>query len=397
MAAGPTGPLRGVRVLDLTRAIAGPWCVMMLADLGADVIKVEPPGGDPQRGLGPFTREDEERAYGGAFGTYNRNKRAIVLDLTSDEGRATLLDLVETADALVENMRAGVMDAIGLGYEVIHERNPRLVYGAIRGFGDPRTGASPYVDWPAYDVVAQAMGGMVAMNGSSPDDRVKTGPFVGDIYPGTVAAVAVIAALHHAARTGEGQFVDVAMTDAVMALCEMGVMRYSYMGRPDTPPTGNRSEFLVPFDVFETSDGACAIGAPTDHHWAALSRIIGRPDLADDERTATLRGRVRNRELIDGVLADWVAARTTAEVVAALGGAVPVGAVNRPGDLFDDEHVAARQMLVAVDQPSGRPVVQANTPMRFSATPAGVYRRAPRVDEHAEEILAELEERRRRV
>ena len=397
MAAGPTGPLRGVRVLDLTRAIAGPWCVMMLADLGADVIKVEPPGGDPQRGLGPFTREDQERAYGGAFGTYNRNKRAIVLDLTTDEGQATLLDLAETADALVENMRAGVMDAIGLGYEVIHERNPRLVYGAIRGFGDPRTGASPYVDWPAYDVVAQAMGGMVAMNGSSPDDRVKTGPFVGDIYPGTVAAVAVIAALHHAARTGEGQFVDVAMTDAVMALCEMGVMRYSYMGRPDTPPTGNRSEFLVPFDVFETSDGACAIGAPTDHHWAALSRIIGRPDLADDERTATLRGRVRNRELIDGVLADWVAARTTAEVVAALGGAVPVGAVNRPGDLFDDEHVAARQMLVAVDQPSGRPVVQANTPMRFSATPAGVYRRAPRVDEHAEEILAELEERRRRV
>jgi crotonobetainyl-CoA:carnitine CoA-transferase CaiB-like acyl-CoA transferase len=395
MAAGPTGPLRGIRVLDLTRAIAGPWCVMMLADLGADVIKVEPPGGDPQRGLGPFTREDEERAYGGAFGTYNRNKRAITLDLTSDEGRATLLELVDTADALVENMRAGVMDALGVGYEVIHERNPRLVYGAIRGFGDPRTGASPYVDWPAYDVVAQAMGGMVAMNGSSADDRVKTGPFVGDIYPGTVAAVAVTAALHHAARTGEGQFVDVAMTDAVMALCEMGVMRYSYMGRPDTPPTGNRSEFLVPFDVFETSDGACAIGAPTDHHWAALSRIIGRPDLADDERTATLRGRVRNRELIDDVLADWVAARTTAEVVAALGGAVPVGAVNRPGDLFDDEHVAAREMLVAVDQPSGRPVVQVNTPMRFSATPAGVYRRAPRVDEHADEILAELEQRRR--
>jgi crotonobetainyl-CoA:carnitine CoA-transferase CaiB-like acyl-CoA transferase len=284
------------------------------------------------------------------------------------------------------------MDALGLGYEVIHERNPRLVYGAVRGFGDPRSGASPYVEWPAYDVVAQAMGGLVAMNGSSPDDRVKTGPFVGDIYPGTVAALAVTAALHHAARTGEGQFVDVAMTDAVMALCEMGVMRYSYMGRPDTPPTGNRSEFLVPFDVFETSDGACAIGAPTDHHWAALSRIIGRPDLADDERTATLRARVRNRELIDGVLADWVAARSTAEVVAALGGAVPVGAVNRPGDLFDDEHVAARQMLVAVDQPSGRPVVQVNTPMRFSATPAGIYRRAPRVDEHADEILAELEQ-----
>ena len=254
MADGPTGPLRGIRVLDLTRAIAGPWCSMMLADLGADVIKIEPPGGDPQRMMAPFTLDDEEHAYGGAFGSYNRNKRGLELDLTLAADREILLELVETADALVENMRAGVMDALGLGYEVIHDRNPSLVYGAIRGFGDPRTGSSPYVEWPAYDVIAQAMSSFVSMNGSSEEERVKAGPFLGDIYPGTVAALAVTAAIHHARNTGEGQFVDVAMTDAMMAMCELGVMRHTYAGRSDTPPTGNKSAFLVCPDRVGTED-----------------------------------------------------------------------------------------------------------------------------------------------
>jgi len=390
MMAEASGPLRGVRVLDLTRAIAGPWCTMMLADLGADVVKIEPPGGELQRAMAPFTLEDEERAYGGAFGSYNRNKRSIALDLNDDRDRQTFLELVDGADALVENMRAGVMDGLGLGYEVLAARNPRLVYGAVRGFGDPRSGESPYAHWPSYDVVAQATGGLVSMNGASPTEQVKVGPFVGDIYPGTIAAMGVLAAIHHASRTGEGQFVDVAMSDAVMALCEMGVMRYSFLGKGETPPSGNRSDYLVPYDVFVTSDGACAVAAPTDHHWRELAAIVGRPDLATDERTATLRARVRNRELVDGLLAEWTAQRSTADVVEALGGKVPVGPVNTPGDMFSDPHVAARDMLVAVEQPSGRPVVQVNTPMRFSASPAGIYRRAPRLDEHGDELRAEL-------
>ena len=385
-----SGPLTDIRVIDLTQAIAGPWSTMMLADLGADVIKVEAPRGDLQRRMAPYTLDDDVRAYGGSFSSYNRNKRGVVLDLNDEGDRERFLQLVETADALVENMRAGVMDGLGLGYETIHERNPRIVYGAIRGFGDPRTGESPYADWPAYDVIAQAHGGLVSMNGSSPDERVQVGPFLGDIYPGTVGALAFLAAIHHAKRTGQGQFVDVAMTDSIMAIAEQGVMRYSYMGRGDTPPSGNRNDFAVPFDVFDTKDGAVAIASPTDHHWRELAPIIGRPDLADDERTATLRQRVRNRELIDSALGEWVAERTNAEVLGALGGRVPVGVVNKPGDLFTDAHVDSREMLVAVEQPSGRPIVQVNSPMKFTETPTGVYRRAPALGEHNEEIEAEL-------
>lgn len=391
MLAERSGPLTDVRIIDLTQAIAGPWATMMLADLGADVIKVESPRGDLQRPMAPYTLEDEVRAYGGSFSTYNRNKRGIVLDLTDADDREKFLRLVESADAIVENMRAGVMDGLGLGYETIKARKPGIVYGAIRGFGDPRTGESPYAHWPAYDVIAQAHGGLVSMNGSGPDERVQVGPFLGDIYPGTVGALAFLAAIHHAKRTGEGQFVDVAMTDSIMAIAEQGVMRYSYMGRGDTPPSGNRNDFAVPFDVFATKDGAVAIASPTDNHWRALAPIIGRPELATDERTARLRERVKNRELIDSTLADWVAARTNAEVLEALGGRVPVGVVNKPGDLFTDAHVAARDMLVAVEQPSGRPIVQVNTPMKFTATPSGVYRRAPALGEHSEEILAELD------
>ncbi|MEM8923400.1 MAG: CoA transferase [Actinomycetota bacterium] len=382
-----SGPLTDLRIIDLTQAIAGPWSTMMLADLGADVIKVESPRGDMQRAMPPYTLEDEVKAYGGSFATYNRNKRGVMLDLTTAEGREGLLQLVESADAIVENMRAGVMDKLGVGYEAVNARNPRIVYGAIRGFGDPRTGRSPYAEWPAYDVIAQAHGGLVSMNGSGPDERVQVGPFIGDIYPGTVGALAFLAAIHHARNTGEGQFVDVAMTDSMMAIAEQGIMRYSYLGRGDTPPSGNSNDFVVPFDVYDTADGAVAIASPTNTHWKTLAPLIGAPELLDDERTATPRARVKNRELVDGVVADWVRARTSAQVVEILGGQVPVGVVNKPGDLFDDEHADAREMLVAVDQPSGRPVVQVNTPMKFTGTATGVYRRAPALGEHNEEIF----------
>ncbi|MPY94856.1 MAG: CoA transferase [Acidimicrobiia bacterium] len=388
---GPRGPLQGVRVIDVTQAIAGPWCTMMLGDLGADVIKVEPPAGDSQRFLGPYTKDDEERAYGGAYATYNRNKRGIVLDLSQEADKATLLRLVDGADALVENSRAGVLDRLGLGYEVLHARNPRLVYGAVRGFGDPRSGASPYGEWPAYDVVAQAMGTLVSMNGTASGEELKVGPFVGDIYPGTVAAVAMVAALFHARATGEGQFVDVGMVDAIMALSEFGVMRWSYMGRT-TPPTGNQAPFSAPFDIFATKDGSAAIAAPGDHQWATFCQCIGREDLIADPRCAKARERVRNRDFVDEVVGGWAAERTTAEIVEVLGGLVPVGPVRKPAELIDDPHAAARQMLVAVPQPSARPTVQVNTPMRFSATPAGVHRRAPRLDEHGEEVRAELDQ-----
>lgn len=391
MTAGPTGPLKGVRIIDCTQAIAGPWSTMMLADLGADVIKVEPPRGDMQRNMAPYTREDEDRAFGGSFGTYNRNKRGIVFDLFDDADRDKFFELVSTADALVENMRAGVMDRMGCSYEVLREHNPRLVYCAIRGFGDPRTGESPYADWPAYDVIAQSMGGLVAQNGNGPDDRIQVGPFVGDIYPGTIGAVGVLAAIIHARESGEGQFIDVGMVDSMMALSEMGMMRYSYMGKYDTPPSGNSNDLIAPFDVFDTKDGQVAIASPTDKHFYELADAMGRSEWREAEEGKTLRGRMRNRELIDTALAEWCASLTNAEVLDAIGGKVPCGPVNLPGDLFSDPHVEAREMLVAVEQTSGRPVVQVASPIKMTATPTGVHRRAPRLGEHTDEIMAEVE------
>jgi len=390
---GPSGPLVGIRILDLTQALAGPFCTMLLADMGADVIKVEAPDGDMSRQMPPFAEEDAEHAFGGYFASVNRSKRGIVLDLKTPEGRDTLLRLVETSDALVENFRAGVLDSLGLSYETLHERNPRLVYGAIRGFGDPRTGKSPYVDWPAYDVVAQAMSGVVSFTGSPEGETFRVGPSVGDLYPATLTALGVVSAVLHAKATGQGQFVDVAMYDALTALSEAIVYRYSYGGMV-TRPTGNSHPQLAPFDMYPTSDGGCAIAAPSAKHWDILCGLIGRPDLVADERTKTNGARMKNAAFVRQVMSDWTSARTTTEVVETLAGQVPVGPVNDAAALYDDPHLQARGMLVAVDHPGvERPLVFPNSPIHCTETPTGAWRRAPKLGEHNHEVLAELDER----
>jgi len=386
---GP-GPLDGLRVLDLTQALAGPFCTMLLADLGADVIKIEPPAGDMTRFAGPFTPEDTERAYGGYFASINRNKRSVVLDLKAPADREVLLRMAARADVVVENARVGVMDRLGVGYDVLSARNPRLVYGAIRGFGDPRTGVSPYLDWPAFDVVAQAMGGLVGMTGTAEGQRLRCGASVGDIYPATLAALGIVAALRHVTLTGVGQFVDVAMYDSVLSLCEAIVWRHSYLGEV-TVPTGNGHPMLAPFDIFPTADGACAVAAPTDSHWPVLCALIGRPELATDERYSTNADRVARRAEVTAAVGAWTRARTSAEVVAMLAGRVPVGPVHTAGDIVADPHVAARGMLVSLEQPDGsRPVVVAGSAIKLTATPTGIRRRPPRLGEHTAEVLAEL-------
>jgi crotonobetainyl-CoA:carnitine CoA-transferase CaiB-like acyl-CoA transferase len=388
---GPSGPLLGIRIIDLTQALAGPFCTMLLADLGADVIKVEPPEGDMARLLPPFAEDDTERAYGGYFASINRNKRGVVLDLKTAAGKDHLARLVDGADALVENFRAGVMDRLGLPYEELAARNRRLVYAAIRGFGDPRTAESPYVDWPAYDVVAQAMGGVVSFTGSAEGETFRVGPSVGDLYPATVAALGIAAALVHAKTTGEGQFLDVAMVDALVALCESIVYRYSYTGMV-TGPTGNGHPQLAPFDLYPTRDGQCAIAAPGAKHWAILCRVMERPELIADPRTDSNGHRMQHADFVRAVMTEWTTARTTAEVLAALGGQVPVGPVQGAADLCFDPHLVARGMLVALDQPGlERPVVFPNSPIKCTATPTGAHRRAPRLGEHTDEVLAEIE------
>jgi crotonobetainyl-CoA:carnitine CoA-transferase CaiB-like acyl-CoA transferase len=393
MAKSATGPLVGIRIIDFTRALAGPFCTMLLADLGADVIKVEPPEGDFSRFSEPFPEGDTEQAFGGYFASINRNKRGVVVDLKERAERERVLALIDTADAVVENFRVGIMDRLGLGYETVHERNPRLVYAAIRGFGDPRTGESPYAEWPAYDVVAQAMGGIVSMTGTDQGQVLKVGASIGDLYPGTMAALGIVSALLHAKSTGQGQFLDVSMYDAVTALCEAAVYRYTYAGTV-TKPTGNSHPQLAPFDVYRTKDGHCAIAAPTQNHWALLCAAIERTELIYDPRTLSNKDRVLNAVFVKDVISTWTAERTTAQIVDELGGSVPVGPVNDAAALFSDPHLAARGMLVAVDHPgSPRKVVLPNSPIHLTETPSGIYRRPPKLGEHNEEVFAELETR----
>jgi crotonobetainyl-CoA:carnitine CoA-transferase CaiB-like acyl-CoA transferase len=385
-----TGPLADLRIIDLTQYLAGPFCTMLLADLGADVIKVEPPGGELSRKMGPLPPDTKGSDYGGYFASINRNKRGIVLDLKTAADREALLKLVDTADALVENSRAGVMERLGLGYEQLHARKPALVYLAIRGFGDRRTGESPYVDRPCFDVVSQCMGGLVSFTGPEGDGVYRTGAAVGDIYPGTMAALGVVSAIHAARATGEGQFVDVAMYDAILALSEEVVYQYSMKGRV-LRPSGNHHATLVPYGIFPTQDGAIAIAAQTDHHWQILCGLIGRPELATDERSKDNRSRLRNAQFVRATLSEWTGSRPTLEVVAALDGKVPMGPVNNGKDIFEDPHARVREMLVETPMPGDNPsVTLAGCPIKFTDTPSGIYARAPRVGEHTAEVLAEV-------
>jgi crotonobetainyl-CoA:carnitine CoA-transferase CaiB-like acyl-CoA transferase len=384
------GALSGVRVIDLTQMLAGPYCTMMLADQGAEVIKVEPVGGEPTRGFGPFPADDTARHFGGYFQSTNRNKRSIGLDLKAPEGRDILIALVRGADVLVENFRAGVMDRLGLGYEVLARENPALVYAAIRGFGDPRTGISPHVDRPAFDVVAQAMGGAMGITGPDADTPLKIGPGVGDIFPAALAAFGILAAHHHAQRTGQGQFVDVAMYDGIVSMCERAIYQYSYTGKSPVPE-GNQHPILCPFGVFPAADGQVTIGCPRDSFWVELVTIMGRPDLAADPRFDTNNHRLAHRAETVAIVEGWTRPRTKAQIAAALGTRVPFGPVNTAADIYADPHMAARGMLAQVEHPgSAHPVTVASTPIRMTLTQGGVTRRAPLAGEHTDAVLTDL-------
>lgn len=386
-AAVPPGPLAGVKVIDLTTMLAGPFTTMLLTDLGADVVKVEPPQGDRTRNVGPFREGDDERGLGGYFQSVNRGKRSVVLDLKAEADVERFLELVAVADVLVENYSAGVMERLGLAYERLAEVNPRLVYACLRGFGDARTGDSPYRDWPAFDVVAQAMGGFAGITGELGGGPLKAGPGIGDIFPGTLLALGVTAALRHAEHTGEGQFVDVAMYDAVLALTERIVYQHSYLGE-DPGPMGNGHPLLAPFDIMQTADGWIAVAAPSDNHWRFLVETMGRPELADDPRFVSNTARVANVEAVRDELGAWLRAQSTREVIDLLGGRVPIGPVHTASDIFSDEHVRRRDMLVDIEQPgSNRPVTVAGAPIKFTRTPSRVRGRGPLLGEEGVEPL----------
>lgn len=386
-----TGPLVGVTVIDCTQAMAGPFGTALLADLGADIIKVEPPGaGDSFRTIPPFLPDyahpwsDEPAGtdHGAAFAAINRNKRSVVIDLKTPEGVEALLRLCEQADAVVENMRAGVMDGLGLGYETIAERNPAIVYGAVRGFGDPRTGESPYAPWPCLDVAAQSLGGIVESN-----DQIIT-PAVADAYPGTLMALGLVSAILEARQTGQGRFFDVAMYDSMLTLLRTSVAAYGFSGKDRTR---SRRSPLVPFHLFPTSDGRVAIAAPQPNHWERLCEVMGRPDLLTDERTRTNGARVRNQEFTLAEIGAWTETLTKQEVFRALGGLVPVGPSQSMAEIFADPHVDARAMLDRYTPPGENPEVAiAGNSIKFAGVDTSLHRPPPRLGEHTAEVFEEF-------
>lgn len=389
-----TGALDGLVVIDLTAMLAGPYASMLLADQGARVIKVEPPGGDNTRRIGPhlegaLTRD--EGGYGSYFASINRNKESIVLDLKSARGREVLLELVRGADVLIENYRAGVMERLGLPYETLAQANPKLVYAALRGFGDPRSGESPYVGWPAYDPIAQAMGGIMGITGPVAGGApTKIGPGVGDINPAMFLAFGIAAAVWRAERTGEGQFVDLAMLDGVLAVSERLVYQQSATGVPPGPE-GDGHPLLCPFGLFRAKDGYVSLGIPKDEFWLPFVALIGQPELGHDPRYATNQDRVARREEVNAIVTAFTTAHTKAELIAVLGGQIPFGPVYRADEIFADPHFEARDMLVDVDVPgANRTLRVAGTPIKMSATPGGVRRRAPLTGEDTERILADF-------
>ncbi|MCU1476904.1 MAG: CoA transferase [Subtercola sp.] len=391
-----SGPLNGIRIIDLTAALAGPYGTMILSDLGADVIKVEPPGGEVTRRVGPEPERDipgetgDGQTLGGYFQSINRGKRSIVLDLKSAEGHAEFLALIASADVLVENFGPGVAARLGISYDELAKINPALVYGSLTGFGSEWAGKSPYIDWPAMDITIQAMAGPLSITGTADGKPVKIGPGVGDIFPGTMLMIGILAAVIEARQTGYGQQVDVAMYDAILSLCERIVYQYSYTGKVPLP-IGNTHPILTPFDVLEVKDGYIAIAATTQLRWEALCRIMGQPELIADPRFAGEWARSQHRKEIRVILDAWTSQFTRAEMTSLLGGKVPFGQVNDIRDIFDDPHAWAREMLIEVENPgSSKPAVIAGQPIKFSRTPTDVHKRAPFLNENAAAIREEL-------
>lgn len=375
------GPLEGIRVLDFTWALAGPFATMQLADLGAEVVKVEyPETHEKERGFGPY-----HQGISTFFFSPNRGKKSIAIDLKAPEGVALVKRLACTADVVAENFRPGTMDRLGIGHRALRAENPRLVYAALSGFG--QTG--PYSAMSAVDAVAQAMGGTMSLNGEADGPPMRVGVSIGDMTAGLYLALGILAALRARDVTGEGQLLDVALMEAQMALCENAIVRQSAFGESPSRQ-GSRHPLVAPFGPFETLDGWVVIANVKE--WELFCALIGRDDMALDQRFLTNRARLENVDLLEPALTAIFRKRSTADWFALLEPAnvCSIGKVNSVADLFDDPHVAARNMLVDIPMPYGLPgtLKLPNSPMHLSATPPRVGRTMPEHGGDTAEALA---------
>lgn len=378
-------PLTGVTVVDLTRVLAGPFCTMMLLDLGARVIKVErPETGDDSRQIGPFV--GGRSAY---FLSLNRGKESIALDLRDDDDRALFERILGRADVLVENFRPGAMERLGLGWEQLHARHPRLIYAATSGFGQ----SGPYAPRAAYDMVVQAMGGLMSITGQPGAPPTRVGTSIGDLAAGLFTALGIVSALHARASTGVGTFVDVSMLDCQVALLENAIARYAATGEAPEP-LGSRHPSIAPFQAFASADGHVVIAAGNDGLFASLAETLERPDLLADPRFASNPARIEHLDALQGEIERATRTRTTAEWLERLHAAgIPCGPIQRVDEVLADPQIRARNMVVHVDDPELGAFPVAGNPIKLTGVDDPATRApAPVLDGDRERLLRWLGE-----
>lgn len=380
---GSEPPLDGLTVVDLSRALAGPFCTMQLGDLGADIIKVERPGtGDQTRGWQP-PKYGDQSAY---YLSTNRNKRSIALDLSRKRGRAILRRLAEDADILVQNFRVGKMEEWGLGYQNLKEANDGLVYCSISGYGE----WGPHKDRRAYDIILQAEGGMMSVTGVEDGEPVRVGVAIADIGAGMYATQAILAALVRRGIDGSGQKIDVSMLDGQAAW--MTYLASMYFATDEIPTRmGSKHPTIAPYQAFEAVDGWVIVAVGTEAIWQRLCEAIDREDLVEDERFQTNDRRVSNIDALEEILAPWFGDRQASKAVSRLDEYdVPATQIRDMSEVFSHPQIEARRMRRTIDHPSVGEIEMPGSPMHFSRTPTALNRHPPRLGEHTDEILAEI-------
>jgi CoA:oxalate CoA-transferase len=387
LAEARSGPLNGVVVLDITRVVAGPFCSMLMADLGATVIKVEhPEDPDYARSFPPFV-SGSDKQFSAFFAQFNRNKLGITLDMKRPAGKELLKKLVRRADVLVENFRPGTMEKLELGYEVLRKENPRLIYTAISGFG--RTG--PNASRPAFDNTGQAAGGLWSMNGYPDRPPVRVGTIIGDLAASLYATIGTLAALRVAERNGEGQVVDISQQDSVLTLTENAVVRYTTGGEVATP-LGNDHPFVRPYGQFPCKDGYVFFGGYTDKFWKITCSLFGEPEVANDPAIDTMEKRFDPNlaeRRVKPLLERWFSKYTKAELEELAGDKIPLSAIKTIAEVVEDPHVAARNMIVDVPI-AGTLARMFGLPIKLSATPESPNAKAPEAGEHNAAVYSRL-------
>jgi crotonobetainyl-CoA:carnitine CoA-transferase CaiB-like acyl-CoA transferase len=386
----PHKPLDGIRVLAFEVQVAGPYCTMMLADQGASVVKVErPEGGDTARGGAPTIKNEKGETQSGYFLRFNRNKRSVTLNLKSDEGRRLFGELADKSDVVVENFRPGLLDDMGIGYKALSERNPGLIYACISGFGSLEGYLGPYSKRPAYDIVAQAMGGLMNTNGQAGGPPTWLGVALGDIVSGMNAAYAVMLALYERAKTGRGQYIDVSMYDTIIGLAERSVTAFSLTNQV---LERGRELFMAPWGPFECQDGWIGVIVATEGDWAKFCTAIERPDLVGREGATSGPERAKNMsgwlgEIIGAWFREQTKAGATAKLLAV---GLPIGPVQNAREIFEDPQVAARKLMIDVQDPILGTVKLVGPVAKLSGGTEPLTGPAPLLGEHNAAVLKEL-------